>query len=68
VKRTEYAKTIEQATDVLSQVLADGPMPGREARREGDRRLGRSVDARVWQSARERAGVVTEKVGRTWWW
>jgi hypothetical protein len=67
-RREETALVVATAADYLTTVLADGPVPLREVKANADAALGFHVGEREWQSARERAGVASERVGSTWWW
>jgi hypothetical protein len=67
-RREVAARTVATAVDYLSEVLADGPMPCGEVKTLAERDLGFHVGEREWQTARERAGVASERVGTTWWW
>ncbi|MGH3056607.1 MAG: hypothetical protein ACRDPP_00025 [Gaiellaceae bacterium] len=67
-RRESYVRQVDVATDLLHELLGDGaPMRAREVKAEAEAQ-GFAVKDRAWQAARERAGVVTEKIGASWWW
>lgn len=63
---SDEAHAVEDAMDVLRQMLADGPVPATQALAQARRDL--AISERTVKTAKARLGVRSQKKGDRWYW